>query len=107
MTMALPVAPTQLPVRELGFEPIGRSPSPAAAPASGPSFADRVRELAQDVNQSQRTAQTVADEYAAGRRNDLHGTMIAMSQADITLRLLANVRNKVIEAYREIMRMGA
>jgi flagellar hook-basal body complex protein FliE len=33
--------------------------------------------------------------------------MIVMQEADISLRLAANVRNRVIEAYREVMRMGA
>ena len=33
--------------------------------------------------------------------------MIQMQQADIQLRLAANIRNRVIEAYREVLRMGA
>lgn len=103
--MALNIAPTQLPqITELRIPEI-RTERPEGA--SGQSFADRLRELVSDVDQTQKTAETVADDYAAGRRHDLHGTMIAMSQADITLRLLANVRNRVLEAYREIMRMGA
>jgi len=36
---------------------------------------------------------------------DIHETMIAIQKADISMRLLLTVRNKVIEAYREIMRM--
>ncbi len=37
---------------------------------------------------------------------DIHETMIALQKADISMRLLLTIRNKVIEAYREIMRMG-
>ena len=37
---------------------------------------------------------------------DIHETMIALQKADISMRLLLTVRNKVLEAYREIMRMG-
>ena len=33
--------------------------------------------------------------------------MIAMQKADISFRLFASVRNRALEAYREIMRMGA
>ncbi len=36
---------------------------------------------------------------------DVHGTMVALQKADISMRMLLAVRNKVIEAYREIMRM--
>lgn len=36
---------------------------------------------------------------------DIHETMIAIQKADISMRLLLTVRNKVLEAYREIMRM--
>jgi flagellar hook-basal body complex protein FliE len=33
--------------------------------------------------------------------------MILMQEADVSLRLAVNVRNRAIEAYREVMRMGA
>ena len=36
---------------------------------------------------------------------DIHETMIALQKSDISMRLLLTVRGKVIEAYREIMRM--
>ena len=36
---------------------------------------------------------------------DIHETMIALQKADISMRVLLTVRNKVIEAYRDIMRM--
>lgn len=38
-------------------------------------------------------------------KEEVHTTMIALQKADISMRLLLSVRNKVIEAYREIMRM--
>jgi len=44
-------------------------------------------------------------DVAAGRNKDLHGAVLAMEKADVQFRLLAQVRNKVIDAYREIMRM--
>lgn len=59
------------------------------------------------VSQRQQVAETASVDFADGRQEDLHGTMIQLSQAEISLRLAGSVRNKVIEAYREIMRMGA
>ena len=38
-------------------------------------------------------------------KEEVHSTMIALQKADISMRMLLSVRNKVIEAYREIMRM--
>lgn len=70
-------------------------------------FADKLKEIVQDTNAMQTKAQTSADAYARGANNDLHGTMIDAAQADVSLRLLANVRNRVIDAYREVMRMGS
>jgi flagellar hook-basal body complex protein FliE len=79
----------------------------AAEQARGGGFAERVRELVETTDARATRAEELAAEYAAGRQNDLHGTMIAAAEADVQLRLLANVRNRAIEAYREIMRMGA
>jgi flagellar hook-basal body complex protein FliE len=70
-------------------------------------FAERLESVVQEADAAQRTAETMATDFADGRQNDIHGTMVALQQADIQLRFVANVRNRLIEAYREIMRMGA
>jgi flagellar hook-basal body complex protein FliE len=107
--MSLPIAPgagRELPFTIASFPEAAATARPPGAAQEG-AFSERLGELMREVGTSQKNAQVAADEYASGRKNDLHGTMIAMTQADITLHLLANVRNRVIEAYREIMRMGA
>jgi flagellar hook-basal body complex protein FliE len=76
-----------------------------AAAGEGANFGDFLKNLADEANASQQTADHKIEEVAAGRNKDLHGAMLAMEKADINFRLLAQVRNKVIEAYREIMRM--
>lgn len=83
--------------------PEGRAEEPRGATP----FGERVAELLEEVDAAQRSAETKARDYAAGRHDDLHGTMIALQQADIQLRFVANLRNRIIEAYREVMRMGA
>lgn len=69
------------------------------------SFGDLLKTALQDANQSQLDADKAVQELMAGRNKDLHGTMIAMEKADVNFRLLTQVRNKVIDAYREVMRM--
>jgi len=87
-------------------------PVPGTAPAvseptGGSDFTKQLRDALSEVNDSQAAAHRASDEYARGNQNDLHGTMITMTEADIKLRLVSNVRNRVLEAYREVMRMGS
>ena len=104
--MAVPVS---FPDVLTAIRPVERASGgvPQIEGARGTSFADRVADALHEVNETQKTAEVMSSDFAEGRQNDLHGTMIAMQKADVTLRLVANVRNRVIEAYREIMRMGA
>lgn len=85
------------------------SPSPLSEkPASlAPSFAEQLAQFVGEVVSAQKTADYKADEFAAGRNNDIHGTMIADEQADIAVRLLVNVRNRAVGIYQEMMRMGS
>lgn len=91
------------------------SPSLAPRPSGGLSgvsdergsaFAKQLREFVREVDGSQKVADKNAAGVADGSNHDLHGTMVALEEANIKLRLATSVRNKVIEAYREIMRMG-
>jgi flagellar hook-basal body complex protein FliE len=61
--------------------------------------------LVASANQSARFADGMSQAFAAGARDDIHGTMIAISKADIELHLLGTVRNKVIDAFYELWRM--
>ena len=74
---------------------------------AGPTFAEQVANFVGGVDQTQKSAEHKAEEFAVGHQNDIHGTMIAVEQAEISLHLLANVRNRVVDLYREVMRMGS
>jgi flagellar hook-basal body complex protein FliE len=73
----------------------------------GPKFSEQLAEFVTDIDHTQKSARTQAEEFAVGHTNDIHGTMIAVEQAEISLRLMANVRNRVVDLYREVMRMGS
>lgn len=83
----------------------GAGESPARI--TGPSFEGRVNEFLEDVSHMDGRAHEAADGYMRGTHDDVHGTLIAMQEADVSLRFAVSVRNRVIEAYREVMRMGA
>jgi flagellar hook-basal body complex protein FliE len=72
---------------------------------SAKTFGEALEGMLKDVNQSQLDANAAAQDIAAGRNKDIHSAVLSMEKAEIQFRLLAQVRNKVIEAYREIMRM--
>jgi len=99
---------------EVGYAP-GRVQQPAIdggaldqpKPVEGPTFADHLATFVSGIDQTQKSAEHKAEEFAVGHHNDIHGTMIAVEQADIALHLLANVRNRVVDLYREVMRMGS
>jgi flagellar hook-basal body complex protein FliE len=59
----------------------------------------------QSANERSHAATAQAQEFAAGRNEDIHGTMLALSEADIELRFVGNVRNKVVDAFYELWRM--
>ncbi|MBO8167971.1 MAG: flagellar hook-basal body complex protein FliE [Thermoanaerobacteraceae bacterium] len=71
----------------------------------GPSFAEQVKNALEVVNDLQVEADRITQQYFAGQVQDLHQVMIAAEKADLALQLTVQIRNKIIEAYKEISRM--
>ena len=71
----------------------------------GGKFADALKDSIGQVNQAQLSADRAAEQIATGETKNLHEAMIKLEEADISLRLMVQVRNKAVEAYQEIMRM--
>lgn len=76
-------------------------------PSGGGSFASEVEGFVRAADSEGKQAAHMMDEYAAGRQNDIHGTLIQAEKASVSLHMLVSVRNKIIDAYREVMRMGS
>ena len=72
---------------------------------SGVSFKGMLKDAVGEVNNLQKEADTLAIKLASGDVEDVHRAMIAMQKAKLALDLTIQVRNKVIDAYTEIMRM--
>ena len=69
------------------------------------SFAATLKDAVNSVNTAQKESDFKMQELATGKSQNIHETMIAAEKADIALRLMVQVRNKMIEAYQEMMRM--
>lgn len=61
--------------------------------------------LLQEVNQHQLQAEAKQVDLMTSENKDIHGTMIALEKADISMRLMLQIRNKLVSAYEEVMRM--
>lgn len=88
-----------------GISPPASAPRmmPAGKAAEGPSFLESLQKAVAEVNEAQNTADAKTIELQTGKAS-LHETLIAVEKADISFRLLMQVRNKVLEAYKEVLR---
>ena len=73
---------------------------------SGIPFADLLKDAVASANHASAVAERKTQDFASGAVDDIHGTMIAVKQADIELKLVANVRNKLVEAFNDLWRMN-
>jgi flagellar hook-basal body complex protein FliE len=67
-------------------------------------FGDVLKNVLTNVNSQQHQSDTAMQNVIKGDL-DVHEGMMVVSEADLSLRLLLQVRNKVLDAYREISRM--
>jgi flagellar hook-basal body complex protein FliE len=58
-----------------------------------------------EVNELQQKADQAIQQLVGEGKGDLQDTMVALEKADVSFRLMMQIRNKVLEAYQEIMRM--
>jgi flagellar hook-basal body complex protein FliE len=69
------------------------------------SFGQVLEDSLTQVNSLQQQADVAITDLASGGATTLHDTMIALEKADLSFRLMMQVRNKIVEAYQEIVRM--
>ncbi|HHD62947.1 MAG TPA: flagellar hook-basal body complex protein FliE [Desulfobulbaceae bacterium] len=69
------------------------------------NFTNMLSGIVSEVKNQQESADSAVQQLHAGGAKNLHEAMIAMEQADISIRFMVQVRNKALEAYQEIMRM--
>ncbi len=77
----------------------------SSANQAGSSFGDILKNMVAETNQAQQVSDQAMQQLHSGGEKNLHGAMISMEKADISMRYMIQVRNKAIDAYQEIMRM--
>jgi flagellar hook-basal body complex protein FliE len=76
----------------------------AARTADGKTFGDVLQDFVSQVDQTQHQYDQAIDAVQRGETDNLHRVMLAQGQAQLSLKLAAEVRNKLVEAYKEVMR---
>lgn len=96
---------------EGGAEAIGKPLGGAAKGAGaekgadkGASFAETLKASIEEVNSIQHEADQAIEALVKGEDASIHDTMLAVEKADLSFRMMMQVRNKLLEAYREVMR---
>ncbi len=84
-----------------------RPQASASSRSAGVAFADRLKESIQTVDGLQRESEAAQTAFAGGEDIDLHEVLIKVEEAELAFRAMMEVRTKLVEAYREIMRLGS
>lgn len=72
---------------------------------AGQAFKNVLSRYVGDVNVLQHEADDQIQQVAAGKTEDLHEVMIAMDEAETSFELMMEMRNKLVDAYKELSRM--
>lgn len=70
---------------------------------SGGQFGNLLKEAIQQVNDVEKGSQGELQKYLSNE-SDLHSVMIALEKADLSFQVMMQVRNKIVQAYQEIMK---
>jgi flagellar hook-basal body complex protein FliE len=89
------------PATEVGRKPV----SGGQGAAEGADFGDILKQALQEVDAAQHTSEQEARNLMSGEATDMHTAILAVQKADVSFQMMMAVRSKLIDAYREVMRM--
>ena len=81
-------------------------PAQAPAEAGAPSFSEMLSQAVDKVNETQQASTAMANAFEVGQSGvDLTDVMIASQKASVSFQAMTQVRNKLVQAYQDIMQM--
>ncbi|WP_010249089.1 flagellar hook-basal body complex protein FliE [Acetivibrio cellulolyticus] len=83
---------------------IGLSNTDKADSVEG-SFANYLKDALTNVSNLEKESTALTEDFAAGKTDNIHQVMIAAEKADVALQFTMQIRNKIMDAYKEIMNM--
>jgi flagellar hook-basal body complex protein FliE len=95
-------------IKELGIGPSGATGATARVGNTSPvqkDFSAYLKDAVGEVNELQQKASQAIQTLVGEGKGDLQDTLVALEKADVSFRLMMQIRNKIVEAYQEIVRM--
>ena len=80
--------------------------APSSSPAAGGGFADTLKGAVDAVNSAQAQSAAITEAYERGEVTDIAKVMLARQESGLAFEATLQVRNKLLSAYQDIMRMG-
>jgi flagellar hook-basal body complex protein FliE len=96
---------TIIPVRPTDGMPASPGVRPAPDAAGAKPFTQWIDKLLDYANSRQTQADQSVQDLALGRTDNLHNVMLSVAEADLSFRLILEIRNRLTDALQEIMRM--
>jgi flagellar hook-basal body complex protein FliE len=96
-----PVSPTPL----FSLPPAAASSSARLSGAGGGDFSQLFTQMLDATGQQQAQANRAVTDLAAGATDQLHNVLLEVAKADLAFRLVLEMRNRLTEAYQEVMKM--
>lgn len=97
--------PTIVKTTDLLTPSVSAQTTKPAEKAQQTDFSTHLKNALGEVNGLQQQANQAIEQLVGEGKGDLQQTMVALEKADVSFRLMMQIRNKVLEAYQEIMRM--
>jgi flagellar hook-basal body complex protein FliE len=91
----------------LGIPEIPKQIGNAPKAGSVPSFGEFLKSAVQNVDDLQNQSDQAIKQFMAGDGPDIHTVILAANKADISFQMMMQIRNKLVQAYQEIMRIQA
>ncbi len=90
-------------------QPLGQAPDALAASVGGaeaPDFAGALESGLQRIDQQVHSAESMPVDLLTGKIDDFHQIAVQLKNAELSFKFAMEIRNKLVDAYREIMRMS-
>lgn len=79
--------------------------APAKAPGAAGEFASMLSDAVGRMDQSNKASQDTVDRFLSGENEEIHDMVLATQRTELQFELFLQVRNKMVQAYQEVMRM--
>lgn len=89
-----------------GIDGLGKTPAPVGVAKPGaPGFEKLLGKFVNEVSDLQKQVDESVRRGAVGEPEEVHDMLLAVNKAELSFRLMVEVRNKLVEAYQEVMRL--